>query len=104
MSVTRIHSLAHPLPVKMGRTETSLTSLLFAAAYFSSVMVKVNAVFLASVSKISCVAFPSTHQLFSPSYQVLLSKMHTADMPRTLFLVDRSCWLLFSLTVAKSFQ
>lgn len=45
MIVTRIHSLARPLPVKMSLTETSLTFLFFAAAYFSCVKVKVNALF-----------------------------------------------------------
>lgn len=45
LSVTRIHSHTCLLPVKMGRKEKSLTFLLFAAAYFSSMSLEVNAPF-----------------------------------------------------------
>lgn len=100
LSVSRIHSLTCPLPVEMSRTETSLTFLLFAAANFSSVMVKVNAVcsLLMFVRFLVVFLFPHT-SFFSPSYQVVPSKVHTANMPSVLFLVDMNCWLLFSLTL-----
>lgn len=42
LSITGIHSHTCLLQVKMGRKETSQTSVLFAAAYFSFVLVEIN--------------------------------------------------------------
>lgn len=102
LSVTRIHSLAHLLLVNVGRTETSLTSLLVAATFdlcWGRLMLFSLLVFVRFL-----ILLLFSHTSYFHHREVLPSKVTTANTPSSLFLVDVNCWLLFSLAVAKPFN
>lgn len=105
LSATGIHSHTCLLQVKMGRKETSQTSVLFAAAYFSFVLVEINSPSsLWVLIRLFCVAVVSSHQLFSStaSAVAIWNAHYKYAQHFGFFLMDLNCWL-FSLAQVKSF-